>query len=76
MPFTNFSDQGSTLTADERAAEAIRILRRLAGSNLSSQTDAAQKFVEELQSDLDFLGTVGVTVKQLWWLREISERTD
>jgi hypothetical protein len=74
MPFTNFSDQGSTLSPGERSAEATRILQRLKSCDLSGQSERAQEFVEEMLSDLDFLGSVGVTVKQLYWLRDIIMR--
>ena len=76
MPFTNFSDQGSTLTADERAQEAIRILRRIASDDRSALTERAQEFVDQMLGDLESFGTVGCSVSQLYWLREINERVN
>lgn len=75
MPY-NTDRSGSTLSDQEMAEEAERILQRLRGRDLTSQTAQARAFVESQMNNLDFAGGVVVTVKQLWWLRAISEAVD
>lgn len=85
MAYTNFDDSGNTQTADERSAEAERILRRL-GPWLQARGDdarpvrgwtpAAERFVLELFSGLELIGRIEVTAKQLWWLRDLNDAAD
>lgn len=77
MPY-NTDQSGSTLTDSERAQEAARILNRISGRDLRNcgLTDSAITFIAEKQSQLQMFGEVAVTLKQLWWLRDIGEKVD
>lgn len=78
MPY-NTDRTGSTLTDAEMAAEATRILRRLDSSNFRESTSLsgqAINFVDEKLGELESFNMVEVTVKQLYWLRDINEKVD
>ena len=72
----NTDSSGSTLSAEEMSQEAKRILDRLDGCNLSGLTDAAKTFVMRKLEELDSYGTVSMSVKSLFWLRDISDKVD
>lgn len=79
MPY-NTDQSGSTLTDHERAAEAKRILERIESMKGWRQqaglTATAVTFVEQKLTELNMFGEVGVTLKQLWWLRDSSAKID
>lgn len=82
MPYQNFGSQPtSTLSADERAQEARRILLRLADEDEDELdrrlTDRAKEFLSQQQLTMSLLPDgVGptVTTAQLFWLRDIAEK--
>jgi hypothetical protein len=82
MAYTNFSNSGSTLTADERAQEAARILRRFQGLDLDDMaehgklTTAAASFLSDILQDMEEFGKVGCTIRQLWFLRDLNARLE
>lgn len=77
MSFNIIDDaSSSTLTVEERAAEAKRILSRIGERTGSNWTSAARLFVEQKRAELELWERVEVTVKQLWWLRELAGQVD
>lgn len=81
MAYVNFSpESGSTLTADERAAEAERILRRFKDCDLDQMenggvlTTNASGFLADKLDELETFGRVAVSVNQLFWLRDLAEK--
>lgn len=79
MPY-NTDQSGSTLTDQERSEEAKRILTRIEGvagwQRQPRLSPTAVTFIEQKLTELNMFGEVGVTVKQLYWLRDSSERID
>lgn len=79
MPY-NTDQSGSTLTDAEMAAEAKRILTRIESTKGWQQqpgiTATAVTFIEQKLTELNMFGEVGVTVKQLYWLRDSGEKID
>jgi hypothetical protein len=59
-----------TLTADERLAEAGRILRILGCDSQDNFARHERDFIERM-NDAKF-----VSVKQLFWLRDLKDRVD
>jgi hypothetical protein len=57
-----------TLTADERRAEADRIVKRLADETERMNPNEA-KFIEQVGD-----GFSPVSVKQLFWLRDLNDK--
>jgi hypothetical protein len=79
MAYKSFDDSSSTLTADERAAEAKRILERLRPEimrDVSSWSEQANKFMFEKLDELELVGRVDVTIKQLFWMRDLNGMVD
>lgn len=72
----NTDRSGTTLTDSEMSQEAERILNRIRNCDLSSQTVQARTFVESQLNNMDFGGGVLVSLKQLFWLRDINGSTD
>jgi hypothetical protein len=72
----NTDSSGSTLSAEEMSQEAKRILDRLDSCDLNGLTDAAKTFVMRKLEELDSYGTVSMSVKSLFWLRDISDKVD
>lgn len=77
--------QSSTLTDQERAAEAKRILTRIKPAIESAiatdesprgWTDSGFDFACKMLDALELVGSVEVSVKQLFWLRDLSEKVD
>ena len=68
------TDESSDLTASEREREAYEIV---IGMNLpcrlESMTTKEADFVSRMASDLGLNHAV-VSVKQLWWLRDLKEK--
>jgi len=58
----------STLTQEERVAEAARITSRLIGSCADELTPKEQEFVAHMEN-ADYVST-----KQLYWLRDINDK--
>jgi hypothetical protein len=58
----------STLTQEERVAEAVRITSRLIGSCADELTPKEQEFVAHMEN-ADYVST-----KQLYWLRDINDK--
>lgn len=78
MPY-NTDNSGTTLNAEERSAEAMRILRRLRQDGFETTahtnlTGGAINFVTEKLNEMDMLSSVDISVKQLFWLRDIAEK--
>ena len=69
-------DQSCTLTPDERAAEAARILARIGDTRPAAWTTKAREFVTCKQADFDLWGRADVTVAQLFWLRDLAASVD
>jgi hypothetical protein len=73
---------GMTLTADERSAEAKRIIDRIRkpieDSEFSGMADTTKRFLNGLFENLDLFpdDAVIVSPKQLLWLRDISAKVD
>lgn len=73
---------GMTLTADERAAEAKRIIDRIRkpieDSEYCGMNDATKRFLNGLFENLDLFpdDTLSISPKQLLWLRDISAKVD
>jgi len=85
MGYTDFDNKGSYQGDAERNAEAIRILNRIKPAVLSAAasdedlpefSNNAMGFVMGLIDTLDLTGTVQVTVKMLWWLRDLNDKVD
>ena len=84
MGYQVHDESSCTLTADERAAEAKRILERIwdAADQATNHgkrwpsTTMSLEFVNRKLSDLHMWGKVDVTVKELFWLRDISALVD
>ncbi len=57
-----------TLTNDERVAEAQRITARLTGSCADELSPKESEFVSQMD------GAGYVSVKQLFWLRDINDK--
>jgi hypothetical protein len=57
-----------TLTSDERVAEKDRIVSRLTGSCQDELNPKEHEFVTKMES------ASYVSVKQLFWLRDISDK--
>lgn len=57
-----------TLTGEERAAEAQRIVSRLVGSCADELNPKESDFVSKMD------GADYVSVKQLFWLRDINDK--
>ena len=80
MAYTSFSDEQScTLTTEERSVEAARILdmlRRI-DTEEAGWTDNATRFVERKLAEMDLWdGKVTVSVKELFWLRDLKSKLD
>ena len=76
MAYTNFDDSGSTLTSAERSDEAKRILERIRDLPLDRLGSVAIDFIEDKLDEIDATGSTYVSVKQLWWLRNLAEKLD
>ena len=75
--FTDSS--GTTLSTQERTDEAKRILRRIESCSgwEDCMTEQASSFVIDKLRQLEMFDSVGeVSLKQLWWLRDLSEKID
>jgi len=66
MSYNDLSE--STLTQEERVAEAVRITSRLIGSCADELTPKEQEFVAHMEN-ADYVST-----KQLYWLRDINDK--
>lgn len=66
MSYNDLSE--CTLTADERRAEANRVVARLADEGYRMNSNEA-KFIEQMAD-----GHLPVSVKQLFWLRDLNEK--
>jgi hypothetical protein len=77
MGFNDFGGaQVTALTQDEMNAEAERILKRIDADCLPADiTPNARQFVERKLGVMRANGRLRVTVKELWWLRSINEKT-
>jgi len=62
--------EGNTQTADERRAEANRILNMLEEVDLDETAPNERKFLDKMFGDRSQF----ISVKQLWWLRDLKER--
>ena len=58
----------STLTADERVEEAQKIVSRLIGSCVDELSPKEREFVAQMEN------AAWVSVKQLFWLRDINDK--
>lgn len=76
MAYTNFDDSGCTLTVAERGEEAKRILERIRELPLERLGSVALEFVEDKLDEIDATGSTFVSVKQLFWLRDIADRME
>ena len=72
----NTDSTGTTLTSQEMAAEAERILERLRGLDQTCLTRAAREFLQQKTMELDLNGSASCNIKQLFWLREINYKVD
>lgn len=83
MSYQVHDESSCTLTSDERAAEAKRILTRIrsaideamAGERWVS-TQTSLEFARRKLTELDLWGRVDVSVKELFWLRDLGERVE
>ena len=72
----NTDSTGTTLTSQEMAAEAERIIERLRGLDQTGLTRAAREFLQQKTMELDLNGSASCNVKQLFWLRDLSDKVD
>lgn len=64
----------SSQSPEERAAEAIKILFEMGlADNVERMSHNEQSFVYGLLGAHD-TGALGVSVKQLWWLRDLKDK--
>ena len=84
MAYQVHDESSCTLTNDERAAEAKRILERIretadaaynSGARWPSTTTSLE-FVQRKLQELDLWKRVDVSVKELFWLRDLNEKVD
>jgi hypothetical protein len=67
MSYHDLSD--STLTADERRAEATRIIEVIGDQMIKEMRSHEAKFVRQMEDE-----DVPVSVKQLFWLRDLKDK--
>ncbi len=66
MTYTNYSESGSTLTPQERSAEAVKLLHQLEHCGWETRAgSAAQEFLFDMFDQLELAGTVGCTIKHV-----------
>lgn len=84
MGYNNI-DEDSAQSAADRESEAIRILNRIgdtmvhlmhSGEYVPGVSMNARIFVSELVDTLELTGRLTISVKQLWWLRDLNEKVD
>ena len=68
MGYNVFDDSSCTLTPQERRQEAARIVNRIEDC-LDQMAPAERRFVESMNCDF-----AQVSVKQLFWLRDLNEK--
>ena len=68
MTYNVFDDSSCTLTSFERRQEASRIVNRIQDC-VDQMTPAERRFVESMGCDF-----APVSVKQLFWLRDLNEK--
>jgi len=68
MTYNVFDDSSCTLTPFERREEASRIVNRIQDC-LDQMTPGERRFVESMGCDF-----APVSVKQLFWLRDLNEK--
>jgi hypothetical protein len=68
MTYTSFDDSSSTLTPAERRQEASRIVNRIQDC-VDQMTSGERRFVESMGCDF-----APVSVKQLFWLRDLNDK--
>lgn len=66
MTYVSFDDSSCTLTPAERRQEASRIVDRIQDC-LGQMTPSERRFVESMGCDF-----ASVSVKQLFWLRDLN----
>lgn len=68
------SDHSSTQTPQERSEEARRILFKIGlAEEVEAMTPGEQNFVSRLTNDME-IADVAVSVKQLYWLRDLKNK--
>jgi hypothetical protein len=68
------TNESSTQTPQERCEEARRILNKVGlADHVDEMTSAEQNFVSRLISDLE-IADVPVSIKQLFWLRDLVDK--
>ena len=67
MSYHDLSD--STLTTDERRAEATRIVGIIGDQMIKEMLAHEAKFVRQMEDE-----DTPVSVKQIFWLRDLSEK--
>ena len=68
MSYNVFDDSSCTLTPAERRQEASRIVNRIQ-DYLDQMAPGERRFVESMSCDF-----APVSVKQLFWLRDLNEK--
>jgi hypothetical protein len=66
------TNESSTQTNEERADEARKIIEMGLADHLERMTPKERDFVERIAHDS--ADVLFVSVKQLWWLRDLKER--
>ena len=69
------TESSSSQTPDERQAEARKILFDMGlAAYVDLMAEKERDFVSRLANDLEIRSSVAVSVKQLWWLRDLKEK--
>lgn len=69
------TNESSTQTPEERADEARRILFDIGlADHTDEMTQKEREFCAKLINEHDIVGTITVSPKQLWWLRDLKEK--
>lgn len=74
MAYNTFGNQGSTLTQDEMNAEAERILTNSFEQIPDSLGENAVSFLKRKKAEFIRRRHVIVSVKELFWLRDLAAR--
>jgi hypothetical protein len=69
------TNESSTQTPEERSEEARIIIDDMGLRDATdSMTQKEREFVAHIINEIDIVGHVTVSPKQLWWLRDLKEK--
>lgn len=69
------TDESSAQTPEERSKEAYRIIVEMQlQDHTDEMTQKEREFMAHLINEIDIIGDATVSVKQLWWLRDLKDK--